>query len=129
MREIKFRAPCITDGTIKGHYEYFTFYDIDHANGDDKEIALNSGFMVRPDSLEQFTGLHDKNGKEIYEGDIVQNAYNEVASTVWDADTASFIFLTKNAGIKNWINMKTSLDRLTEVIGNIYENAELLTNK
>lgn len=73
------------------------------------------------------TGLNDKNGKEIFEGDIVLDYYDgEDAFIVeWDKDTASFILTdTDNISCVSFDNFYP--DKELEVIGNINENPELL---
>jgi hypothetical protein len=112
MREIKFRAWYIPqkqmqewvgpDG-LNGAKRYFT------QMVDDPEIVLL-----------QFTGLKDKNGKEIYEGDVIRSTWNHgIFKVEWDSHNGEWILCSdcsttegKYAG--------------TEVIGNIYENPELL---
>ena len=82
--------------------------------------------------LMQSTGLRDKNGKLIYEGDIIQVVDIEdksIAQVVWDKTYALFgkIFIGKE--YEPLICRFNKIDsKIFEVIGNIYENPELLTN-
>jgi len=71
----------------------------------------------------QFTGLHDKNGREIYGGDIVR--WNE-----WESECVSMNWYScQDESIFGWIAGNKPLDSKCEVIGNIYENPELLEDK
>jgi len=78
----------------------------------------------------QFTGLHDKNGKEIYEGDIIKNTYNGIKyEMVWKG--SGFIGDERIKGMKRRADGHIRLTEAEaefgfEVIGNIYENPELL---
>ena len=81
----------------------------------------------------QFTGLHDKNGKEIYEGDLIKNKYGRICEVVWmehfgcwDAHVREFGF-KREGGHLGFQNNEWS--RCVIVIGNIYENPELLETK
>ena len=71
----------------------------------------------------QFTGLKDKNGKEIYEGDYLQHADGEVSVVEWlDGCFVVRHFWNKKKSDCDFIAAKN----LFEIIGNIYENPELL---
>lgn len=76
-------------------------------------------------NIQQFTSLLDKNGKEIYEGDIIKlfsdpDELYEVVYNSFDNDTVGFL-LEANHGRSGWFNSKSR-----EIIGNIFENSELL---
>ena len=74
--------------------------------------------------LMQYTGLKDKNGKEIYEGDIVRNTADKYHYEIkWDNFESAWSLGENGSPIRRYL-----LSEYWEVIGNIYENPELLQN-
>lgn len=92
---------------------------------------LEGEFLIDKDTVGQYIGVDDKNGKEIYEGDIVQVEYTdgqedylETVEVSWDKESAGF-------SPWNWQYQCDGCDlyceiQSVEVIGNVYENADLL---
>lgn len=122
MREIKFRA------YRKSTQNVCDVLSIDFEKG---WVLLDDGDEEDIPTVElmQFTGLHDKNGREIYEGDVVdiglknQDGKLVLAPVIYGEYIAGYVL--DNGGNGIW-------QRLTEdckVIGNIYENPELLEEK
>ena len=123
MKEIKFRA---------WHKKRKKYYKVLHLHLDDlggiwatcegfdiieqKEIHI----QIQPKDciIVQYTGLKDKNGKEIYEGDIVENVSFYPSVVKYDDDHARFT--AEGASFHHYRSHEW------EVIGNIYENPELL---
>jgi uncharacterized phage protein (TIGR01671 family) len=78
----------------------------------------------------QFTGLRDKDGKEIYEGDIIDitgrmDDYQIIASVVWNDDELYWGYEKRDFPDIEVGNLADLFDSHTEIIGNIYENGEL----
>lgn len=108
MRELKFR---VWNKRAKVYDEYFELSPKWTQNGD--QIIYNKAFII-----EQYTGLEDKNGKEIYEGDIVKYVFGNKpirfdVGRYWLGETLDDLF-------------GAELRYDLEVIGNIHENPELL---
>lgn len=83
-------------------------------------------FFVKTDTVGQFTGKYDKNGKEIYEGDILRHLNGNTFQVLYSNRTTSFILISishKEVGLDLGIY---DTENCFEVIGNIYDNKELL---
>ena len=90
----------------------------------DAELQLSDSY-----ELMQYTGLHDKNGREIYEGDVVdiglrnQDGKPVIAPVSYETYAAGYVL--DNGGNGIW----QRLTKECEVIGNTFENPELLEGK
>lgn len=76
------------------------------------------------DVLMQFTGLKDRTGREIYEGDILKTSGVDNVKVVWNNDDGRWDCKYIKYGDRCELN--SSVKYTSEVIGNIYENSELL---
>ena len=126
MRTIKFRA---------WDNENNQMLDVQELNFEDcfyggemqiKTTMYNDYFDYREMPLMQYTGLHDRNGKEIYEGDILQIDVDR-AWVIWDDKYGYFQLVPIGDYYFDSGVIGQALEYIdAEVIGNIYENKELL---
>lgn len=128
-REIKFRYRY-TNGK-QWIFQDFTLGDI--INGDPFEVISDNPMYKdwRMDGADEFTGVKDKLGAEIYEGAIVK-LYEKNQYGVMDIFTKEVVFLDGCFCLKDYVNAMDSLHTTypyVEVIGNIYQNAKLLVNR
>lgn len=105
--------------------------DFDNYNVDDDYEAqkINEYFLSDDEVIvEQCTGLKDKNGKLIYEGDVLQDCEQKI-KVVFDEERHCFMFEYQDTRAYKPICDIDVLSGNFEVIGNIHENPELLENK
>jgi uncharacterized phage protein (TIGR01671 family) len=123
-RAIKFR------GWKHRQNEMISWEQIKHNSGHDLSYG-HWDLFIRPDLMIplQYTGLNDKNGKEIYEGDILKYTYSDSLNN-WLVEYKGACFVIVNIGIDGYLGQRFPLETgdLTEriVIGNCYENPALL---
>ncbi len=132
MREIKFRAWEIED---KKYYPVIKlWFDSQVGKPDSAELWLSRYANEIADipeqiELEQYTGLKDKNGKEIYEGDIIREKWHD-SETHMGRDRIAKVEFFCDSYICCFRGGVVTLGLLAagniEVIGNIHENPELI---
>ena len=132
MREIKFRAWNNREkvmSLLRG-FDFLIKQAIINCPNEKSKTAISSwDYKDKEIKLMQFTGLQDKKGVDIYEGDIVTYQYmfqdrKDTTEIIYDEKTNSFCAYYQDEEIK--YTLEKELKNQFEVIGNIYENPELL---
>lgn len=124
MREILFRAKRIDNGEwVEGYYTKLKWCNniIYVAIPDEAEIdsgnSLCEAYEINPETTCQYTGMVDKNGKRIWENDIVQTPFRRFVVTYFDGVW----------GDRDGVAMRESIfGEGGVVIGNVFDNPELL---
>jgi len=118
MREIEFRgktkACFLVGGSLECH-QWPDTYRIINKLQDEKVI---------PETIGQYTGLKDKNGKKIFEGDFLRNG-DDIMLVIFRKDLASFA-LSKKGWLHDHFFQEAVSNSDCEIIGNIHDNPELL---
>lgn len=125
MRTLKFRGYS----TERKEWFYgYLVYDFNQPYIVGRVVEANEEYInferwepVDPKSVGQFTGLRDKNGKEIFEGDIVKHQWNGC-----EEEGPFIVESLEWAYIENRNEKNGKLTCISEIIGNIYENPSLL---
>ena len=144
MREILFRGKRIDNGEwVYGFpfFEYFSDGSVKNAYilaaGYDSVscFTANVRYSVIPETVGQFTGLTDKNGKKIFEGDVIERRLLPTKrictkSIVKYAEPhAAFAINDINGNvIEDYLDSILRMNFEIEIIGNIYDNPELLSD-
>ena len=122
MRTIKFKGKRVDNGEwVEG--DVIT-------NPKDRVISCVIPFLgsprefvnVMPETVSQFIGLTDKNGKEIFDGDIFTDSLGNKAIVEWDEKNARYLGFS----VENRYLMYIGREPKVTVIGNIHDNPELL---
>lgn len=119
MRTIKFRGKVIGNN----QWTYGSLI-IPFRNPQKRVIEDDLSWYVYPDTVGQFTGLHDADGKEIYEGDIVMVENTLACEVNWNNSIAAYCYMRNGEMYRGVFPIHSKLIRL---IGNIHDNPELLS--
>lgn len=136
MNEILFRGKRVDNGEwvygflrCRNYIDVWTPHTWEEDDGSKGEYSTVKSYQVNPETVGQFTGLTDKNGKKIFEGDIVKSCFRGEA----DKEPMTVEFRIERGG---WFpfacgdgcgccEVDTYPPEYTEVIGNIYDNPKI----
>lgn len=121
MREILFKAKKIDNGEWVEGLLTIMWGQYHIINPSDE----NTAYPIDVETICQFTGLSDKNGNKIWENDIVKETdIHLLGSVEYDEEHGMYVINEVNDGYQNFQEFWSC----TEVIGNIFDNSELLSN-
>ena len=133
MREILFRGKRVDNGEwVEGFYVNVPEHYKQEMSGKSYIVSINNGLFMEvvPETVSQYTGLTDKNGKKIFEGDIVECAwYNAMVHIEY---RKHLIIFSRGSFCAEWYIGQSKYDNdlhdtfERKVIGNIHDNPELL---
>lgn len=133
MREILFRGKRADNGEwVEGYYgEYYNGKkNISCISIPSKEAVSGSlCYDIIPETVGQYTGMTDKNGKKIFAGDIISTSSKLIGAVEWNDTFAKYI-VCYNQISGNWFDFEgedcfsVALDCV--IIGNVHDNLELL---
>ncbi|EAD5579960.1 hypothetical protein CRJ96_12430 [Listeria monocytogenes] len=137
MRPIEFRAQNINGAWVFGNFNILkeklgnvTVGNVTAGSYISNSAGAPFAYKVRPETVSQFTGLTDENGKKIFEGDIVEIIeidafgnldWNRLKGKVMFSEGAWLVTDNRSFAIPLWSEINE-----IKVIGNIHENPELL---
>ena len=134
MRSIIFRGKRADNGEwVYGDLEYSRYNDMARIHSYDEDGLYDCQHIVNRDSVGQSTGLKDRNGKEIYEGDIVR--YGEFIYHVIEFKHGMFGYMLMDGwfvgygGNTNFTFNPLDKSKEHEIIGNIHDSPELIPNQ
>ena len=120
MREIMFRGKYGNNPWLYG-----SLVTKNRNNNGIQERNSPVTILVDDGSIGQYTGMNDSTGKEIYEGDIVRTSDNDDELAVVEWDDEDLRFTVTHGNVVNGLG-EGYYSREVEVIGNMYDNPELL---
>ena len=128
MREILFRGKDIKGNWYEGLLAHNIAKDEWYISN---KAGISTAYQVRPETIGQFTGLTDKNGVKIFEGDIVEYEAGKLRiGRVFFSDFRASFSVTAgkngNARINNDLYHYIQYGNSVTVVGNIYDNPELI---
>ena len=144
MREIKFRAKRLDNNEwVYGYYLYIKGQDKHYILTGKIKTYMVDDYLATSDfewvevdfeTVGKFTGKKDKNGVEIYEGDILKTKFGRICKVVWFSSDSDNCF--DICPINRFYDVNKAPDRYDlwksdniDVIGNIHDNPELLGAK
>lgn len=126
MREIDFRAKDFAGNWVYGDLHLLSKMPHIHPDPFTKK-------NIKVETIGQYTGLKDKNGKEIYEGDIIRS-FDSIGEAilhciVWEEARFVALYIDRNFRSKCFLEQDWLDEFEKEVIGNIYDNPALINKE
>lgn len=117
-REILFRGKTFAGSWVYGHYQSINIPDRIYHSISNREVI--------PESVGQFTGLLDKNGNKIFEGDLLSERGDSPMQIVWQSYSCQWIAKYTQKEGRGYREISYRYCNEYKIIGNIHDNPELL---
>lgn len=125
IRNIKFKAKRLDNGEwVEGYFykECGNTYIIEDRQKDSM-LNRNEAVLVDPSTVCQFTGLKDKDGKDIFENDILYNKDSGIASAIkWERHVCGYVY--EKVGMFATVHVYACHTGLLKIIGNKFDRKE-----